>query len=151
MPPTLYHRLKPLNTRLVAALQRGLGPTRLVLLLTTTGRKSGLARQTPLQFERVDGDTIVASARGVEADWFKNVLADPQVTVQLGRQRFAALAEPVTDPARIADFIELRLQRHPRMIRLIMHFVDGLPWRFSRAELEAFCAGKALVILHKTP
>lgn len=151
MPPTLYHRLKPLNTRLVAALQRGRGPTRLVLLLTTTGRKSGLARQTPLQFERVDGDFYVASARGVEADWFRNILANPQVTVQLGRQRFAARSEPVTDPVRIADFIELRLQRHPRMIRLIMHFVDGLPWRFSRAELEAFCAGKALVILHKTP
>jgi deazaflavin-dependent oxidoreductase (nitroreductase family) len=133
---------------LVAALRRGRGPTGMVLLLTTTGRKSGLPRTTPLQFERVGAELVVASARGVEADWFKNILAEPQVQVQLGRRQFAARAEPVTDPRRIADFIELRLQRHPRMIRLILHFVDGLPWRTSRAELEAFCQGKALVILH---
>ena len=57
------------------------------------------------------------------------------------------MAEPVTDPTRIADFIELRLRRHPLMIRLIMHLFDGLPLRFNRADLEKFCAEKAMVIL----
>ncbi|HOT90129.1 MAG TPA: hypothetical protein PLJ78_02090 [Anaerolineae bacterium] len=58
-----------------------------------------------------------------------------------------AIAEPVADPARIADFLALRLRRHPIMIRLIMHLFDGLPLRFTRADLEAFCAQKAMVIL----
>jgi deazaflavin-dependent oxidoreductase (nitroreductase family) len=145
---TLYHRMKGLNARMMANYRRGLGPTRLVLLLTTLGRKSGLPRATPLQYEQVNGCYCIASARGAEADWYKNVLANPSVHVQVRDHEFDAMAEPVTDPARIADFIELRLRRHPFMIRLIMTLFDGLPWRFSRADLEKFCAEKAMVILH---
>ena len=152
MPPqTIYHRMKALNARMAANYQRGIGPTGVVLLLTTTGRKSGLPRTTPLQFEEVDGKYYIASARGQEADWFKNLLANPQVRVQVGKKEFAASAEPVTDPRRIADFLELRLRRHPRMVRLIMHLADGLPLRFTRAHLEALANGKALVILTPTP
>jgi deazaflavin-dependent oxidoreductase (nitroreductase family) len=145
---TIYHRMKGLNARMAANYRRGIGPRRVVLLLTTTGRKSGLPRITPLQFEQVDGEFYIASARGPEADWFKNILANSQVAVQVRDQEFNAMAEPVTDPLRIADFIELRLRRHPIMIRLIMHLFDGLPVRYTRAELEEFCKEKALVILH---
>jgi len=146
---TIYHRMKGLNTRLAASYKRGIGSARVVLLLTTTGRKSGLPRLTPLQYEQIDGDYYIASARGTNADWFKNIMAEPEVHVQVKKQEFDALAEPVTDPGRIADFIEIRLQRHPVMIRLIMHLVDGLPLRFSRADLESFCKEKAMVILRK--
>ncbi len=144
---TIYHRMKSLNTRMVRNYKRGFGPMRMVLLLTTTGRKSGQPRVTPLQFEEVDGDIYIASARGQDSDWFKNILANPNVHVQIGRREFAALAEPVTDPARIADFMELRLNRHPLMVRLIMHLFDGLPLRFKQADLEMYSTGKALVIL----
>jgi deazaflavin-dependent oxidoreductase (nitroreductase family) len=143
--------MRGLNARMAANYRRGFGPTRLVLLLTTTGRKSGLPRVTPLQFEEVDGAYYVASARGQQADWFKNLLANPRVQVQLGERTFAAEAEPVTDPGRIADFIELRMRRRPLMIRLIMHLFDGLPLRFSRADLEALSQAKALAILRVAP
>ena len=145
---TIYHRMKGLNTRMAANYKRGIGLARVVLLLTTTGRKSRSPRLTLLQYEQIDGDFYIASARGTQADWFKNILADPKVHVQVKKQEFDALAEPVTDPNRIADFIEIRLQRHPVMIRLIMHLVDRLPLRYSRADLEAFCKEKAMVILH---
>jgi hypothetical protein len=85
--------------------------------------------------------------RGREADWFKNIVANPRVHVQIRDREFDASAEPVTDPSRIADFIELRLKRHPVMIRLIMTLFDGLPLRFTRADLEKFCQEKAIVIL----
>lgn len=141
--------MKGLNALMANNYKRGIGPTRLVLLLTTTGRKSGLPRLTPLQYEQVEDDYFIASARGTQADWFKNILVDPKVHVQIKGQEFDALAEPVTDPGRIADFIEMRLQRHPLMIRLIMHLFDGLPLRYSRADLEEFCEEKAMVILRK--
>jgi len=95
-----------------------------------------------------DGDYYIASARGRDADWFKNIVANPKVHVQIRDREFDAAAEPVTDPSRIADFIELRLKRHPIMIRLIMHLFDGLPLRFNRTYLEKFCQEKAMVILH---
>jgi len=144
---TIYHRMKFLNARMAANYKRGFGPTRIVLLLTTIGRKSGQPRNTPLQFEEVDGAIYIASARGQDADWFKNILANPHVHVQMRKREFDAIADPVTDPARIADFIELRLRRHPVMIRLIMHLFDGLPLRYNHADLETLCKEKTLVIL----
>ena len=67
--------------------------------------------------------------------------------MQIRDREFDATAEPVTDPVCIADFIELRLKRHPIMIRLIMHLFDGLPLRFNRVDLEKFCQEKAMAIL----
>ena len=147
---TIYHRMKGLNTRMMKNYKHGFGPTRVVMLLTTIGRKSGLPRGTPLQYEEVDGEYYIASARGADADWFKNIVSNPNVHVQIRECEFDAIAEPVTDPIRIADFIELRLRRHPIMIRLIMHLFDGLPLRFTRPDLEKFCREKAVVILHPT-
>lgn len=145
---TIYHRMKALNQRMVANYQRGIGPTRIILLLTTIGRKSGLARITPLQYETFRGKYYIASARGQHSDWFKNIMANPHVHIQVGSKTMTAFAEPVTDPAQIADFLKLRLHRHPIMIRLIMHFADGLPLRFNNSDLEKISRGKALVILH---
>jgi len=138
-----------LNARMAANYRHGFSPTHVVMLLTTIGRKSGLPHVTPLQYEGVDGDYYIASARGRDADWFKNIRANPKVHVQIRDHEFDATAEPVTDPIRISDFIELRLRRHPIMIRLIMHLFDGLPLRFTRTDLEKFCEEKAMVILHK--
>jgi deazaflavin-dependent oxidoreductase (nitroreductase family) len=58
-----------------------------VLLLTTIGRRSREPRTTPLIF-RSDGDgrwVVIASKGGApdHPDWFKNVVADPDVTVQI--------------------------------------------------------------------
>ena len=144
---TIYHRMKGLNARMMANYKRGFGPTRVVMLLTTIGRKSGLPHVTPLQYEEVDGDYYIASARGSDADWFKNICANPQVRVQIRDREFDAVGEPVADPIRIADFIQLRLRRYPIMIRLIMHLFDGLPLRFSGTDPEEFCKEKAMVIL----
>ncbi len=139
-------------SRLIRLLYRSpLAPLlgRLVLLLTTTGRKTGIPRVTPLQYEELDGAFYVGSARGREADWFRNVVADPCVRVRIGSREFEAFAEPVTDPRRIADFLELRLKRHPTMIGAILRS-EGLPAPPARADLEEYAARSALVILRPT-
>jgi len=136
------------NRRMVKNYRHGFGPTHIVLLLTTTGRKTGLPRITPLQFEEIDDLIIVGSARGIESDWFKNILDEPRVHVQIKNREFEAIAEPVTDTKRVTDFIELRVKRHPVMLRLIMLLADGLPPNFNRDQLEKYCSHRAMVILH---
>ena len=139
--------MKIANQRLASKVfGAGKGPTHLVLLLTTTGRKSGLPRVTPLQFEAVDGLIYVASARGQEADWFRNIVVDPRVHVQTQERQFDGFAEPITDPSRIAGFLETRLHRHPVMLRLLL-LLEGLPWNPDHARLERFAQGKALVMI----
>lgn len=128
----------------------GLGPIigGFILLLITTGRKSGMKRVTPLQYEKIGEDYFLGAARGVNADWVRNIQADPQVQILVGAKQFQGTAEVVTDPTRFADFIEIRLQRHPRMIGLIMEKAHGLPKRPSRAQLEEMAKTEAFVVIH---
>jgi len=127
----------------------GLGPLigRIILLLTTTGRKSGLKRVTPLQYEEIDGKYYLGSARGLNADWVRNIQANPQVNIRVKSDSFQGHAEIVTDPSRFADFIEVRLERHPLMIGLIMQKVHGLPKEPSREQLEKLAEKEVFVIV----
>jgi deazaflavin-dependent oxidoreductase (nitroreductase family) len=145
-PNLLWRGMRRLNGRIARNYRRGIGPARVVLLLTTTGRKSGLPRVTPLQYELIDGVYYIGSARGAQADWFRNIQADPQVQVEVRGERFSAQAEAVTEARRVADFLALRLQRHPWMIGILMR-LEGLPLRYTRADLERFAAGKALAVI----
>jgi len=145
---SIFNVFRLLNRRMVKNYRHGFGPTHIVLLLTTTGRKTGLPRITPLQFEDINGVIVVGSARGKESDWFKNILAEPRVHVQIKNREFDAIAEPVTDTKRVTDFIELRVKRHPVMLRLIMLLADGLPPNFNRDQLEKYCSQRTMVILH---
>jgi deazaflavin-dependent oxidoreductase (nitroreductase family) len=126
----------------------GFGPIygRIVLLLTTIGRKSGLPRVTPLQYEEVDGVIYVAAARGQKADWFRNIVANSHVEVRVKDKHIRGLAEPITEVSRIADFLELRLERHPRMIGKMFQ-AQGLPAQPNRAQLEAYAAKRAMVVI----
>lgn len=66
-----------------------------LLLLTTTGAKSGKPRTTPLMFHRQD-DRLLVIASNIGAprhpDWYVNLVADPHVTVEVGDQTYQALA-----------------------------------------------------------
>ena len=68
---------------------------RTVLLLTTTGRHSGEQRTTVLGYGR-QGDSLVVIASNNAAPsppaWYLNLLADPNATVELGREKFRVRA-----------------------------------------------------------
>jgi deazaflavin-dependent oxidoreductase (nitroreductase family) len=72
---------------------------RKVLLLTTTGRKSGLERTTPLVY-MPDGDRLVvyASNGGKETPpaWWLNLQTNPQASVQVGKELRKVTARPAT-------------------------------------------------------
>ncbi len=66
-----------------------------LLLLHTTGARTGKARVTPLVYAR-DGDRFVVAASKAGADehpdWLYNVRANPEVTIEVGAERLAARA-----------------------------------------------------------
>jgi deazaflavin-dependent oxidoreductase (nitroreductase family) len=87
---------KALGGRFVSNL--GLG--RKVLLLTTTGRKSGIERTTPLVYMPVgDSMVIYASNGGKETPpaWWFNLRADPHAKIQIGRKTTSVRAREVTE------------------------------------------------------
>ena len=68
----------------------------------------------------------------------------------MGAKHFQGTAEVVTDPSKFADFLEVRLERHPRMVGLMMEKAHGLPRRPSREQLEELAKTEAFVIVHPT-
>lgn len=74
-----------------------------VALVDTIGRKSGLKRTVPIAcYPYRDTVVVSASNSGMERHpaWYLNMRANPEVTVQLGRERFEAIAEEVPQQER---------------------------------------------------
>jgi hypothetical protein len=69
------------------------------------------------------------------------------VYIQVDRCEFDCVAEPVTDPDRVADFLEYRRKLHPLMIGLIMKFAHQLPMHPSRAQFLELSKSTPMVIL----
>lgn len=67
-----------------------------VILLTTTGRKSGQPRTVALGHMRAGEDLVVAGTNGGKKrlpDWVWNLRTDPRCQVEAGREKFDATAE----------------------------------------------------------
>ena len=86
-----------------------------LLLLTTTGRKSGRAHTTPMVYTR-DGDRLLVYASKAGApthpDWYLNLVAGPNVVVEVGADRYDAVAAPLEGDERERTFTE-QAERNP--------------------------------------
>lgn len=82
----------------------------IILLLTTTGRKSGEQRTTPLIFRPWGDDYLVVASKGGADEapaWFLNIEASPDVTVQVKGDRFTAHARVATPDEKPAMWAEM--------------------------------------------
>ena len=73
------------------------------LLLSVTGRKSGLTRTTPLVYFKDGGNYIVVGSDGAarrDPQWWKNLQENPRATVRIGRNKFPAIASLATGAER---------------------------------------------------
>jgi deazaflavin-dependent oxidoreductase (nitroreductase family) len=86
-----------------------------LLLLTTTGRKSGKQHTTPMVYTP-DGERLLvyASKAGAPShpDWYLNLVADPRVVVEVGPERYDAVATPLERTARDRAFAA-QAERNP--------------------------------------
>jgi deazaflavin-dependent oxidoreductase (nitroreductase family) len=66
-----------------------------LLLLHTTGAKTGAERVNPVMYRPVDGGWAVFASKGgapTNPDWYHNLLANPKVTVEVGDDTYEAVA-----------------------------------------------------------
>jgi F420H(2)-dependent quinone reductase len=94
-----------------------------VALLTTTGRKTGQPRVSPLLYLR-DGDTVVVAASRGGSDknplWYLNLKADPKVKVQIKNEVLDLAARDATD--------EERAKYWPRLVEMYPTYEDYQSW-----------------------
>jgi deazaflavin-dependent oxidoreductase (nitroreductase family) len=87
-----------------------------LLLLTTTGRKSGRAHTTPMVYTREGERLLVYASKGgapSHPDWYLNLVADPHVVVEAGSERYDAIATPLEGEERDREFAQ-QVERRPQ-------------------------------------
>jgi deazaflavin-dependent oxidoreductase (nitroreductase family) len=97
----LVTRTERLNNRMLRwALQRGIAP-RAFALLETTGRRSGQPRYTPVGNGLIGTQFWLIAAHGTQADYVRNLQANPRVRLKTGRHWRSGTAVPMPedDPA----------------------------------------------------
>ncbi|TQF74625.1 nitroreductase family deazaflavin-dependent oxidoreductase [Rhodococcus spelaei] len=119
------------------------------LLLHHRGRKSGRPRQVVLEVveHSPDRSYVLASGFGTKSDWYRNLLAAPDTTAQVGRRVLAVHASPIgVDEG--AELMARYAGRHPRagraLCKLMGFEVDG-----SRADFLA--AGRRIPFVRLSP
>ena len=87
-----------------------------VLLLHTTGARSGKERVNPMMYLDLDGRRYVfASKAGADRhpDWYHNLVAHPEVTVEAGAETYRASAQPLEAEERDRVYAE-QVRRSPQ-------------------------------------
>jgi deazaflavin-dependent oxidoreductase (nitroreductase family) len=87
-----------------------------LLLLTTIGARSGRPYTTPMMFVRQDDGRLMVIASNIGApshpDWYRNLVANPRVTVEVGTETFEATATTATGDERAPLWAAL-VESHP--------------------------------------
>jgi deazaflavin-dependent oxidoreductase (nitroreductase family) len=136
--PIAHRAFKALNQYLMIPIHRaGLGAWLgspiggCMLLLRVRGRKSGIVRETPLNYLVADGSVWIVAGFGPKTEWYRNLLADPAVEVVLPTRRLAGTAVEVRSSA-------VRARILPALLRAtgLPSFLAGVnPWTATEAQV----------------
>ena len=81
--------------------------------LTTKGRRTGKLHEVEIWFGVVDDTLYLISGNGAKADWYRNALATPAVTVRIDSDTRTGVAREVTDTAERRTVGELMGVKYP--------------------------------------
>jgi deazaflavin-dependent oxidoreductase (nitroreductase family) len=104
-----------------------------LLLLHHTGRKSGIERVNPLAYQQVGDSLAIFASKGgapTNPDWYHNIVANPDVTLEVGTETYPAVARvasadergPIWEAQRIAhpNFAEYEEKTEGREIPVVL-------------------------------
>jgi deazaflavin-dependent oxidoreductase (nitroreductase family) len=121
------------------------------LLLQHIGRRSGLARQTVLEVMRHDSVNdryLVAAGFGDRSDWYRNILAQPEIAIHVGRRRLRARARRL-EPEEAFEEISAYVRHHPVAARVVARLM-GFPIDTTEDKLRTLAAHIPVVELAAT-
>lgn len=150
----LRQAFKYFNRFMLLLWRLGLGPTvngwptvgGRIMVLTHTGRKSGIRRRTPVNYAEIGGELYCTAGFGNISDWYRNLLVKPQVEIWLPDGWWAATASDVTDRADSLPILRQVLINSGFAARAV-----GIePVHISDEHLRRLTADYRLVQIHRT-
>jgi deazaflavin-dependent oxidoreductase (nitroreductase family) len=150
----LRYQFKNLNKFMLLMWRLGLGSwfkiwprvSGQVMVITHTGRKTGLKRYTPVNYAIVDGELYCTSGFGRIADWYLNIKANPNIEVWLPEGWWVGFAEEVTDQEK-----RLPLMRQVLIGSGFAAFVFGInPYTITDQVLDKLTTDYCLLRIKRT-
>ena len=117
------------------------------LLLEHRGRRSGILRKAVIEvvdYDPQEGTYVVAAAWGRRSDWFLNILAEPDVHVTVGTNRFPATARQLSSEE-AAGHLQTYSVRHPFAFQQIGSWLVGRRSHEPKEIIQAFVAAVPFV------
>jgi len=117
-----------------------------IMVLKTSGRKTGKVRYSPVNYAIVEGKVYCVSGFRRHSDWYANLRSNPAVEAILPGGAVAGLTSEMTDPARRTPILRKVLQNAG-----FAGFLEGYnPFRISDEELLRRTADLPLVCVQPT-
>ncbi len=109
----------------------GLGPLigRYIMVITHLGRKTGIPHQTAVEYHTINGMKYIPCAFGIKSDWYRNILANPRVTIQTSEGSESMKAVRVSEDDELMTVIETILSRNPTLMNWYLNSLGILPTR----------------------
>jgi deazaflavin-dependent oxidoreductase (nitroreductase family) len=80
--------------------------------LTVKGRRSGRSITTPVWFVLEDEMMFLLPMYGFKTQWYRNLQADPEISIAAKKRKLSAIAKPILDKAKIADVVNRFRSKH---------------------------------------
>jgi deazaflavin-dependent oxidoreductase (nitroreductase family) len=74
--------------------------------ITVTGRKSGRAISNPVWFVFEDDKLYLVPVQGSDTQWYKNVLKNPEISIDARGAEYESKAIPITDQKQVSSIVE---------------------------------------------
>jgi deazaflavin-dependent oxidoreductase (nitroreductase family) len=112
-----------------------------IMVIQHVGRKTGLVRQTPVNYAELDGEVYCTAGFGAVSHWYRNLLANPAVKIWLPNGRFHAHATDITgEPNTLPILRQVLINSGFAATAVGLH-----PQTMSDAELAAATASYRLI------
>ncbi len=144
---------KYMNAGMVFMWRLGLGPFinfwpsvgGRIMVIAHRGRKSGLKRLAPVNYAIIEGEVYCVAGFGAVSDWYRNIIANPNVEVWLPDSWWAGVVEDVPDSA-----ARVSIMRQVMIASGFAARVAGLnPVHMSDEELAAATANYPLLHIRR--
>lgn len=119
------------------------------MLITTTGRKTGKKRETMvdvMDYDKTTDTYYIEAAYGAHADWYKNIQSHSFFKAQVGRRKFIARANPLSNEG--TGEMLVQFYRHKPIYTRSVMAMAGMKFK-NEDDLRAI--GKDLTLLAVNP
>lgn len=117
------------------------------LLLTHTGRKSGLTHQTVIEVVRHDTETgayLVASGFGSKSDWFLNIQKNPNTTITVKNRTLTTRARMLSESESAIELLDYA-KRHPLAFKELTRMFMGKAMEATEEDCRQFAKSAPII------